>query len=154
MKHRSALVRSLFTGLFLLSLGGFAAEDVKFMDARIFTPLKGSSVTAGYVEIENKSKSPRKIVLSSVEGFKAFETHETIEDAGKMSMKKVDEYTIAPESKLELKPGGKHLMLFDPIKKIADGDTLLVKFKIDGKEHSVQFKVIPRTETDHSHDHH
>ncbi|MBL7545309.1 MAG: copper chaperone PCu(A)C [Bdellovibrionaceae bacterium] len=154
MKHRSEFVRSLFIGLFLLSVGGFAAEDIKFMDARIFTPLKGSNVTAGYVEIENKSKSPRKVVLSSVEGFKAFETHETIEDAGKMSMKKVDEYTIAPESKLKLKPGGKHLMLFDPVKKIADGDSLAVKFKIDGKEHSVQFKVIPRTKTDHNHDHH
>ncbi len=51
MKHRSEFVRSLFVGLFLLSVGGFAAEDIKFTDARIFTPLKGSNVTAGYVEI-------------------------------------------------------------------------------------------------------
>jgi copper(I)-binding protein len=154
MKHRSAFLRKLFFGLFLLSLCSFAADDIKFHDARIFTPLKGSNVTAGYVVIENKSKSSRKLTLSSVEGFKAFETHETIEEKGNMSMKKVDEFTVDPESKLELNPGGKHLMLFDPLKKIADGDSLVVRFKIDGKEQLVPFKVVPRTKNENSHDHH
>ena len=154
MKHSLLFISFLFCGSLLPNTVLAEREDIKFTEARIYTPLKGSNVTAGYVIIENNSKSARKLVLSGVEGFKAFETHETIEENGKMSMKKVDEYTIAPNSTLELKPGGKHLMLFDPLKKISDGDSLEVKFKIDGKEKSVKFKVVPRVTTDHKHDHH
>ena len=123
-----------------------ATAQLKFNDARIFAPLKGSNTTAGYAVIKNEGQKDVTLVLKSVEKFKASETHETIEEAGKMSMKKVDSFVIAAGQELELKPGGRHLMLFDATESILPGSTLTVSFLVDGKPSEVKFKVIPRVQ--------
>ena len=123
-----------------------ALAQLKFNDARIFAPLKGSNTTAGYAVIKNEGKKDVTLVLKSVEKFKASETHETLEEAGKMSMKKVDSFIIAAGKELELKPGGRHLMLFDATAEILPGSALTVSFLVDGKPTDVKFKVIPRVQ--------
>lgn len=124
-----------------------AQAQLKFIDARIFAPLKGSSTTAGYVLIKNEGQKDVTLVLKSVEKFKASEAHETTEEAGKMMMKKVDSFLIPAGQELELKPGGRHLMLFDATSEILPGHTLTVSFLADGKPSDVKFKVIPRVQS-------
>lgn len=143
----------LLTALICLGVN-FAQAQLKFNDARIFAPLKGTNATAGYVVIKNEGKSDVTLTLKSVEKFKASETHETIEEAGKMAMKKVDSFIVPAGKELELKPGGRHLMLFDPTESIKEGQALVVSFLVNGKATDVKFKVIPRvpnTESGHKH---
>jgi len=138
----------------LVSLNGWAAPSaVKFEEPRIYVPLKGVNMTAGYVNIKNETAKEIEIKLKSVEKFKAFETHETIEEAGVMAMKKVDSFKIKKGETLKLEPGGRHLMLFDPIGKISLGSSLKVVFTVDGKEESVKFKIVSRESQTEEHHH-
>ncbi len=136
---------SLFVSSFVLASSAFAA--LKFQDARIFAPMKGSTITAGYVSIQNEGPAEVELSLKKVEKFKAFETHETVEEAGKMAMRKVDSFKIPAKGSLELQPGGKHLMLFDPTEAIKEGSSIKVHFLVNKKEEIVDFKVVSRTES-------
>lgn len=131
-----------------------AKFSLKFENARIFEPLKGSNATAGYAVIKNETDKDVEITLKLVEKFKAAETHESSEENGKMSMKKVDSFKVPAKGILELKPGGRHLMLFDPTEKIKQNSSLKVVFTVNGKEESVKFKVISRQEKSEDHVHH
>lgn len=131
-----------------------AKSSIKFDNARIFAPLKGSNATAGYVEIKNSTDKEVEISLKLVEKFKAYETHETIDEAGKMTMRKVDSFKIPAKGTLELKPGGRHLMLFEPNQEVKEGSTLKVTFLVNGKDESVPFKVIQRQKAAEGHGHH
>jgi periplasmic copper chaperone A len=128
--------------------------QLKFEDARIFATLKGSNTTAGYVKIKNEGANEVVLVLKHVAKFKAVETHETLEESGKMVMRKVDSFKIPAGTTLELKPGGRHLMLFDPTEAINEGTSLEVVFSIDGKDKTVTFKVVPRIQPPASQSHH
>jgi periplasmic copper chaperone A len=127
--------------------------DLKFEDARIFAPMKGSNITAGYVNVKNEGKKDAILILKRVAKFKAFETHETLEESGKMIMRKVGSFKIPAGATLELKPGGRHLMLFDPTEVIKEGTSLEVLFSIDGKDKAVAFNVISRVQASDSHSH-
>jgi hypothetical protein len=145
---------TLLAASLLCSLTVLAAPkklDIKFEDARIFAPLKGSNATAGYVNIKNDGTEEVTLILKKVEGFKAVETHETLEESGQMMMKKVESFKIAAGSTLELKPGGRHLMLFDPEKTMKEGSRLKVTFSVNGKDETISFKVIARTPSEHAH---
>ena len=119
-------------------------SPLKFENARIFTPLKGSNATAGYAVIINDSDLVITLALVSVELFGAVETHETTERDGRMAMHKIEVLTIPAHGTFELKPGGHHMMLFDPNPGLKDGDTVKAKFKWNGTELTELFKLVPR----------
>lgn len=152
MKSLTIFVAAL--SVLLIANSSEAKSSLKFENARIFQPLKGSNATAGYADIKNESDKEIEITLKLVEKFKAAETHETSEVDGKMSMKKVDSFKVPAKGTLELKPGGRHLMLFDPIEVIKENSSLKVVFMINGKEESFKFKVISRQEKSEDHSHH
>jgi copper(I)-binding protein len=147
-------MKTVFAAMILL-LGSQCFAQVKFENARIFTPLKGSDMTAGYVTIKNEGAAEVEVALKSVEKFKAAETHETVEKNGKMGMEKVDAFKIPAGQSIELKPGGKHMMLFNPAADIKEGSSLKAIFVVDHKkEESVAFKVVPRSASSEEHHHH
>lgn len=150
------LVLSVLSAATIIFAAGVsqAKASLKFENPRIFAPLKGASMTAGYVEIKNTSDKEIEIVLKSVEKFKAVETHETLEENGKMAMKKVESFKVPAKGTLELKPGGRHLMLFDPSETLKEGSSLKAIFSVDGKDETVKFKVIPRQQATEEHGHH
>lgn len=134
---------SLFGCLLFMSL---AKAELQFDGAKIFAPMKGSNATAGYVTIINNSSENVEISLDKVENFKKAETHETLEKDGRMSMQKVDSFKVLANDKLELKPGGKHIMLFDPTGEIKLSTNLKVHFIVNKKPKVVNFKIVSRTE--------
>lgn len=150
---------NFFKNVFVILLFSFisyrlqaAPVKVKFNQARIYVPLKGSTMTAGYLNITNASDKEIEVKLKTVEKFKAFETHETTEESGVMSMKKVESFIVKKGQTLKIEPGGRHLMLFDPVGKIAVGSNLKVILLIDNVEQAVLFKVVTReSETDAHH---
>nr|BFD68344.1 copper chaperone PCu(A)C [Bdellovibrio sp. HAGR004] len=135
----------------------FAAKETKnslnIIEARIFAPLKGSSATAGYGTFTNTTGKEVAVTIEKVEPFKAVEMHETIEKEGRMAMQKVEKLTIPAKGSVDLKPGGNHIMLFDPIREVKADETLKVTFKVNGKSETYDFKVIPRVKPEGHHHH-
>lgn len=119
-------------------------SKIEVTEPRIFAPLKGSNATGGFAKIKNNCDEEVDLSLKSAEGFKAVETHVTTEESGRMAMKKIDSFKIKPGETLELLPGGKHLMFFDPKPAIAEGSEVKLVFRLNKKELTVSFKVVPR----------
>lgn len=150
MKHTLTVISLiLFAGL-----QAQAKNSLTITDARIFAPMKGTNATAGYGVLKNDSPRAVSVVVGTADGFKATELHETKEQDGKMKMSKVEIMTINSKQSFEMKPGGHHIMLFDPTREIKEGDKIAVQIIVDGKKESYDFKVVPRVQKEEGHHHH
>ncbi|MCS6837742.1 MAG: copper chaperone PCu(A)C [Bdellovibrionaceae bacterium] len=148
----------VFFALFVTGIGSGHANkekeecDVKnavvFENPRVFLPM-GNKPTGGFVHIKNNCATEVELIFQKADGFKAVETHITVEEDGKMAMKRVESFKIAPKGALELVPRGKHLMLFEPTKKWKEGDTVDLTFTINKVTRTVAFPMISRMEKHH-----
>lgn len=120
---------------------------------RVYLPTPGAKATAGYFELKNTGKDKLTVELTEMKPFKHIETHETVKENEQAKMVQVERFEVAPNSTLELAPGGKHLMLFEPQKDLKVGQKLKGTLKINDKTSVVEFKVIAR-ETKPSEEHH
>ncbi|MBX3040955.1 MAG: copper chaperone PCu(A)C [Bdellovibrionaceae bacterium] len=154
MKIFLALISTLVFSFASIALAKTAKVDLVVTDGFVFLPLKGSNATAGYGILRNQSSEKITLSVVSAEGFKATELHETVEEKGLMKMKKVESFAIEPKGSFELKPGGNHIMLFDALKELRDGETVSVTFQTNKGPVKVPFKLKPRTETPDPHAHH
>jgi periplasmic copper chaperone A len=143
-------MKNIILATLTILLGSFAKAECDFKakievtEARIFAPLKGSNATGGFAKIKNNCTESVDLTLKSAEGFKAVETHVTVEENGRMAMKKIESFKIKPGETLELVPGGKHLMFFDPQTAVNEGSEVKLVFTLNQKDLTVPFKVVPR----------
>lgn len=138
--------KTLISSLIFLAgaFAGAAGPSVTASDARIMLPLPGTAVTAGYGVFRNDSAQAVTLKLKAVKPFKAVELHETAMTDGKMGMRKIDQIVIEPGKTFELKPGGHHLMLFEPSRPLKAGEELTAEFDQGGKTLTLKFKVAAR----------
>ena len=72
----------------------------------------GADTGGAFATIVNSSKDADRLVSASSPAAKNAELHETVDDSGVMKMEPRPEgWAIPAGSTLELKPGGKHIML-------------------------------------------
>lgn len=71
----------------------------------------GARVGAGYLAVENRGAEPDRLLGVEAEVSAAGELHETIVEGGVARMKPTGALAIASNGRLELRPGGYHLML-------------------------------------------
>ena len=65
----------------------------------------GARVGVGYLVIENRSAAPDRLLAAESDVSATALVHETVTEAGVVRMKPVDGVVIAPNGRLELKPG-------------------------------------------------
>lgn len=105
----------------------------------------GSKVAGGFLTIENSGAAADRLIGGKVEGASVFEVHEMAMDGGVMKMRALEKgLEIAPGGKVELKPGGYHVMFIDLTRQIKEGDSLKgeLVFEKAGKV-PVEFKAMP-----------
>lgn len=90
--------------------GSIEVEDARYRLAR---PDLGTA----YLSVTNTTGEDVRLESASAEGIGRIELHESLlGDDGTMSMQeRPDGYVIADGETVTLEPGGKHLMLFDPV---------------------------------------
>ena len=71
----------------------------------------GSGNGAVYLRIANAGKAADTLLGATSDASEAVEIHESYRDMGMVMMRPVEKLDIAPGAKVELKPGGYHLML-------------------------------------------
>jgi len=105
-----AFVITLVLGIIINCTG--SPEGIVIKDAHLYTPLKGSMMTGGYLSVSNKSDDFIEIKDIDCAPFKA-EIHETkIDSMGIMKMEKVESLLLNADSQIIFVPGGKHIMLW------------------------------------------
>ncbi|MCB0366626.1 MAG: copper chaperone PCu(A)C [Bdellovibrionales bacterium] len=146
------LILVLISNLAWLAVAGKGGIGVK--QSKIFLPLPGSHMTAGYAHIENQSAKAIKVSVSRVDHFAKAELHRTYEKDGRVGMEKVDEVVIEAGKALHLMPGGYHLMLFDPQGELKDGQIAKVHLLVDGFPAVFEFKLENRVSDRNVEEHH
>lgn len=130
--------------LLLLLPSTVYASDIVLHRAYSYELKKGSEMGVIYMTIENKGA--KEVALGSVLAnaiCHTIELHVTEIKNGVASMRKVDSIPIPPHSKVELKPGGPHLMLIGIKQALLPGDSFPATFNfIDGQSmsHVVQIE--------------
>ncbi len=112
-------------------LAEFKIENAWVKNAPLVVPVR-----AAYLTLVNKSNE--KVIIKKITSpqFKSIEAHATVYRNSVYSMHPLHNLYIAPNSTLELKPRGKHLMLMMPTKPLIGLNHIQLNF------HTQQGKVI------------
>jgi copper(I)-binding protein len=87
-------------------------------------PVPGRPQTAAYAVVENPGKADLQIVSASSDAAGAVELHEMVRTGDMMKMAPVKSITVPAKGRVELKPGGLHIMLFQLKKPLKEGETV------------------------------
>lgn len=117
--------------ILLLILPGSAFAELDISDAWIKNLPPMIPVRAGYMTIHNAKTHTISIVAIRSDSFASVEIHQTITRDGMMRMEPVPTLTIAPDSSVQLAPGGLHLMMMNPIEPTKPGDALMIVIELD-----------------------
>jgi len=106
--------------LFALALSSPAAlaDDYQLKELVIDHPYAratppGATTGGAYVTVRNKGATTDRLLAASTPAAKFVEIHEMSMDGGMMKMRAIPGIEIKPGARIELKPGGYHLMLLD-----------------------------------------
>lgn len=87
-----------------------------------------SKVMAAYMDIQNPGAQAIEIETIASPDFSSIEIHRTVENNGVASMERLSSINIAAHNRFELKPGGYHLMMFNPKQPFKAGDSSQLMF--------------------------
>lgn len=111
---------------------------------KIYQPLDGSTVTAGFGEIKNVTDKEMTVKAISSTFFKSVELHNMVMENDMMKMEKMNEVKVAPKSSLLMKSGSYHMMFFEPTKELKLGKEVPVNMEINGEIKVIGFKIEAR----------
>ncbi len=102
----------------------------------------GVAMLAGYFVLQNQGETSVALVGAESARFGAVEMHETRLQQGVARMRRLERVEIQPGETVKFAPGGRHLMLFDPLEPLRAGDCVLLTLVLDGgDEIDVRFDV-------------
>jgi len=92
-----------------------------------------SRVLAAYMKIENHTDEDIKISSATSPSFSSTAFHKTIFEDGMAKMRHQDSLIIPANGSLELKRGELHMMLFNPVTPLREGDNVSFSFELDNQ---------------------
>ncbi|MBX3727088.1 MAG: copper chaperone PCu(A)C [Xanthomonadales bacterium] len=115
------------------------AGELKGHDGWIREAPPVARVRAGYLVLENTGVADLVVTGARSQAFGAIEIHTMVEgEGGAMRMRRLPELVVPAGGRVELRPGGLHLMLFRAQQPLAAGDTVTVELDgVDGPLASV-----------------
>lgn len=95
-------------------------------------PLPGGESGVVYLTVENGTEEPDRLLALETPVAEVVETHETVDENGILRMvPRPEGFEIPARSKLELKPGGKHVMLHGMRSPLEAEETILLKLHFE-----------------------
>lgn len=114
-----------------------------------------STVLAAYMVVRNNGDTQYTITRIESPDFRDARIHRTVVDDGVAKMLPVEQLPVPVHGSVTLEPGGLHLMLFDPLRTLHEGDSVTLVIHVStGDSVTVQAPVVRNnSETDHAHHH-
>jgi copper(I)-binding protein len=125
-----------------------ARAQITVENAWVRATVGAGKVSAAYATIANSGKEADELIAVRFSGAMMTEIHESQSADGVMKMEAVASLAIPAGSKVELKPGGYHVMVMSLAQPLRVGDkaTLVFVFKSQG-EVSARADVVPISAT-------
>lgn len=136
-------IRCLAVLLFaVLAKPAFAVSKLEVADGWIRSAPPGATALAGYGTLVNRSDAMITIVGVRADGFAEASLHETIVDGDVSRMQPLATLVIEAGGSIAFRPGGKHIMLMQPMIEAVAGAPVTLHFKLaDGSETVTSFIV-------------
>ncbi|WP_227369379.1 copper chaperone PCu(A)C [Halomonas sp. M20] len=129
-----------------LPLAGAAAELA--VDNAHLRLLPGELPAAGYFDLRNTGDTRHVLVGAKSAAFERVVMHESSENNGTASMKRMKQLTLAPGERVRFAPGGYHLMFMERTRPLEVGDEASVTLEfVDEQRLPVTFRVVSPTFT-------
>ena len=136
--------RMLVGSLFMVMSGGAFAAPV-ISDAWIPEQPPGAMANAVFLNMNNSTDKPEALVKAEAPGFKFVQLHKSIEVDGMHKMIEQKEIIVPAHGETKLAPGGYHIMLIQPEKRLQAGETLPVTLTFaDGSHETIDVPVKKR----------
>lgn len=100
-------------------------------DAWVRGTVAAQKTTGAFLTLE--STEDAKLVGVSTPAAKSAEIHESRQTQGRVQMNEVDEVPLPAGRRVELKPGGYHVMLVDLARPLGEGDNVPLTLTIEDK---------------------
>ena len=119
--------------LFLaLAQFSYAEDSIVISDAWVREVPPGSSVSAGYMTIENKGKNDDKLINLSSDIAESTELHKSkVSEDGVATMEMIEILELPEGESVELKPGGMHIMLIGIKESLIGEESVSLKLVFD-----------------------
>jgi len=134
-----------FSFILLLLLGkqAFAHHSaLSIRDAWIAEAPPTSKVMVAYLILENTGTAHIKLRSATSNSYSSIEFHETRHQDGLARMVRHPSLIIPAKSTIQLKRGGKHFMLFNPEKRLVEGDEVTIELMFaDGSTQTINIPV-------------
>jgi copper(I)-binding protein len=140
-------LRHCSTALAALLFALPAVAQVTVTDAYVRSTVKGQMATAAFMKLQSAKDARLVEAKSPVAG--VVEIHEMVMQDNVMRMRAVDAVDLPAGRKVELKPGGYHVMLMDIKQRVKTGDVVPVTLVIDtgGKRETMEIRAPVRAAT-------
>lgn len=130
------LVASMLTG------SALAQPPVTVTDEWVRATPPGSRMTAGYFTLQNHAAAEIALVSISSPRFERVEMHRTTLADDVARMEKIESLSIPAGGRIELSPGGLHLMLIGLRGELSEGEEVILHLVFDdGWEVEVEAQV-------------
>lgn len=116
----------------LPSPGAFACAGVVVSAAWVRTPPPGASMAAAYLELDNRGRTPARIVGVESPDFESAMLHETRYVEGAARMRHVEAIELAPGAHFSAAPGGTHVMLMGARGQLESGTVVHLRLMCAG----------------------
>jgi copper(I)-binding protein len=91
----------------------------------------GAGNGAVYVVIENRGRQADALLAATSDAAATVELHETRHQGGVMRMRPLPRIDLPPGGRVEMRPGGHHLMLLGLTRDLQAGDTVTVRLRFE-----------------------
>lgn len=150
-------MRVLTVGLLLCCVLGAAAEpgSLQAEDAWVRAAPPGVTMLAGYLTLRNTGEAPVRLTGVSSPDFARVELHRSVLEDGLARMRPVDGLVLPAGGEVRLEPGGYHLMLIQPVRTLAPGDSVQLRLRFsDGTDLRVNARLRRAAPDHHPHQRH
>jgi copper(I)-binding protein len=121
-------------------------------DAWVRAVPPGAGMTAGYLTVHNPTDQEIQVITVESDDFGSVELHATVTEDGVARMRREEAVAVPPGGSVAFEPGGRHLMMFEPARPLAEGDVVdLTVILSDGTRLVTQAPVARDAPVDHEH---
>jgi periplasmic copper chaperone A len=151
MNDKPLLCAMVLTSLWIGSAGADPALTVR--SAWIPEAPPAARVQAAYMELVNAGATPVVVIGSQSPDFAQVEMHRTVQSKDGARMEPQPELRVEPGATLLLGPGGLHLMLIEPKRRLVAGDQVDIELRLKDGGPAHATAEVRGAAHDHQHHH-
>jgi len=112
--------------------GAQRVGDLHIEDPWVRATPPGAGVTGGFMTVRNTGVQDDRLLTVTSAAVARVEIHEMRHEDGMMRMRRIDAgLPVKAGAKIELAPGGYHLMLFGPKQRFVEGDVVVATARFE-----------------------